>query len=49
MTNAESVWKLSAGISDYASLFFYFFNSTVHGSGYLRGNMVKTKKGDAAG
>ena len=24
MTNAESVWKLSAGISDYSSLFFIF-------------------------
>ena len=28
---------------------FIFFNSTVHGSGHLRGNMGKTKKGDAAG
>ena len=49
MTNAENVWKLSAGISDYASLIFYFFNSTVHGFGHLRGNMGKTKKSGAAG
>ena len=47
--NDESIWKLSAGLSDHGSLDFHISDIAVYDSAHLRGNRGKKKKGDAAG